>query len=109
MFINRDNPKIYKRAIVYRVKFVSFSNSSFSIRNANYDYIADYEFLKLLEKTAGANWNLEELDKPDRRHKLIILLDILPTELMALLKVTNNILYAFEAYFNDNSLHKLAK
>ena len=109
MFFNRDNLTIYGRAHVYRIKFVSFKLKSFSIRRANYDYIADYEFLKKLESLIGVNWNLQEIKKPDRRHTLIILLDLFPDEILALLKANNDVLYAFESYFDDSSLHLLAK
>lgn len=109
MFLNYDNPKIYGRACVYRIKFVSFKLSAFSIRNARYDYIADYEFLKKLESLLNADLHLKQLKRPDRRHTLIILLDLLPIEIMALLKTNNDVLYAFESYFNDSSLHLLSK
>ena len=109
MFFNRDDPTIYRRAHVYRIKFISFRDTNFSVKTAQYDYIADYDFLKVLEKLANTNWSLEPLEKSDRRHKLIILLDLLPTEIKALLKLNNNLVYVFKSYFNDNKLDKLAK
>jgi len=109
MFFNHDNIDVYGRAHVYRIKFVSFENKAFSIRHTEYNYIADYEFLKKLEKVVGADWKLKEINKPSRRYTLIILLDIFPDEIRALLKLNNDVLYAFESYFNDNSLHLLAK
>ena len=109
MFFNHDNPKIYGRACVYRIKFISFKLSAFSIHKAGYDYIADYEFLKKLESLLNVDLHLKPLEKPNRRHTLIILLDLLSIEIMALLKINNDILYTFESYFNDSSLHLLSK
>lgn len=108
MFFNKDSI-FYHRVPLYRVKFVSFTNKNFSIKQAEYNYLADYEFLKLLETTVNANWDLEELEKVDHRHKLIILLDTFPEKLLALLKISNDLLYTFKSYFNDNKLDKLSK
>lgn len=110
MFLNKYNRDLYGRARVYRIKFISFTLKSFSTKNVNtYEYIADYEFLKQLEKLTGVDYKVKELLAPDKRAKRVILLDLLPIEIMALLRLSNNIIYTFESYFDDDTLHLLAK
>lgn len=98
---------IYNRRCKTRVRFISYNITDFSIKNAQYNYLCDQEFLEYLWKISNTIQNVNKVESMHRNYTFII--ESFPEEIQTLLSISKDVVGAFKTYLNDEKLDKLAK